>query len=109
MVNYIEGNNITLRKAKIDDLENMFNNIWSDENIFKYMFFEPTYNLEEARNRLVSSIEFQKDRYGYFVALKENDEAIGFCGIKEVETNVYAESGLCIAKKYREMVMELNY
>ena len=61
-------------------------------------FFGPTNNLEEARDRLVRSIEFQKDRYGFFVALKETDEAIGFCCINEVETNIYADSGLCIAK-----------
>ena len=30
-------------------------------------FFGPTNNLEEARDRLVRSIEFQKDRYGFLL------------------------------------------
>lgn len=99
--NYINGNNLILRKAMPKDLKPMLNNIWSDENIYKYMFFEPTNSLDEAKDRLNRSIEFQKNNYAYFIALKETNEAIGFCGIKEIEPNVYAETGLCIAQKFQ--------
>lgn len=103
MFDYLEGKNIILRKANQNDLENIFNNVWSDENIAKYMFWKPTKTYEDAVDRLNRTIEFQKIYHAYFVVLKDTDEAIGFSGVYEVEKGVYAESGLCIATKYQGM------
>ena len=100
-MDYLEGKNIILRKANQNDLDNIFNNIWSDDEIAKYMFWEPTKKYDDAIDRLNRSIEFQKNNYAYFVALKDTDETIGFCGIREIDNKVYAETGLCIASKYQ--------
>lgn len=91
--------NILLRKAELKDLEPMLNNIWSDEEIFKFMAWKPIYTMAEAQMRLENIIEFQKANYFYFVAEKETDEAIGFAGIKEIEPGVYGDAGICIAQK----------
>lgn len=99
--NYFEAEHIYLSKASEDDCEAMFNNIWSDEEISKYMNFKPVTNIEEAQKILKQSIEYQNDNMGFFVYLKENREAIGFAGIKRLSDAVYAESGLCIARKYQ--------
>ncbi len=65
------------------------------------MLYTPTKTIEDAKDRLNRSIIFQKDHYAYFVALKDTDEAIGLCGIKEFEPNRWEECGICIGTKYQ--------
>lgn len=101
MFERLEGKNIILRKAKKDDYKSMLINVWGDEEVYKWMLFAPTKTIPEAIDRVNRSIEFQKDHYAYFIALKDSDEAIGFCGIKENEPNRYEECGICIGTKYQ--------
>ena len=101
MINKLVGEHIILRKAKPNDYNSMLKNIWSDEEVYKWMLFKPTLTEIEAIDRTNRSIEFQKDHYAYFVALKDTDEAIGYCGIKEYEENKYEECGICIARQYQ--------
>ena len=91
MINSLVGERIILRKAKPSDYSSMLKNIWSEEEVYKWMLFKPTLTEIEAIDRTNRSIEFQKDHYAYFVALKDTDEAIGYCGIKEYEENKYEE------------------
>lgn len=94
----IETKNLILRKAKKEDLDKIWNNIWKDEKIAETMLWEPTRTYEEALQRLDRTINYQSENYAYFVCLKETNEPIGFAGIKELETNIYEESGICIAR-----------
>lgn len=99
--NKLIGEHIILRKAKEKDYESMLNNVWSDEEIYKWMLYTPTKTIEEAKERTKRSIIFHKDHYAYFVALKDTDEAIGLCAINEYEPNKYEECGICIGTKYQ--------
>ena len=101
MFDLLIGENIILRKAKEKDYESMLNNVWGDEEVYKWMLYTPTKTIEDAKERLNRSIIFQKDHYAYFVALKDTDEAIGLCGIKESEPNRWEECGICIGTKYQ--------
>ena len=101
MINSLVGEHIILRKAKPNDYNSMLKNIWSDEEVYKWMLFKPTLTIDDAIDRTNRSIEFQKDHYAYFVALKDTDEAIGYCGIKEYEKDKYEECGICIARQYQ--------
>lgn len=95
------GDNIIIRKAKASDVKAMYKNIWSDELVACNMFWPVTKSLKDAKERLERSIIFQKDKPAYFIALKENDEPIGMCGIKEEKEGIYSEAGFCIARKYQ--------
>ena len=57
----IKGKNINLRKAKLSDLEAIFNNVWKDKGLLKYTVWRTSGNLEEARDRLLRNIEYQKE------------------------------------------------
>ena len=85
MYRILEGEHIILRKAKTEDHKSMLKNVWSDEAVFRWMLFQPTFTEEEAVNRCQRSIDFQKSHYAWFVARKDTDEAIGICAIKEPE------------------------
>ena len=96
----LEGNNIVLRKAMNKDYQSMLYNVWGDESVWEYMLFKPVYTLEDAKERCKWSYNYQQENYAYFVALKDNDEAIGLCGIKEYEQGHFEEIGICIGKEY---------
>lgn len=91
--------NLILRKAQENDLYDIFNNIWSDKNIYENMFFKPTTNIEEALERLNRTIEYQNNNYTYFICY--NNEVIGFTGITYKKPQIYEETGICIASKYQ--------
>ena len=93
--------NLVLRKAKKSDLENIWKNIWNDEEIAETMLWKTTTTYEEAVERLNRTIKYQSDNYAYFICLKSSDEPIGFAGVKERESGIYEESGICIATKYQ--------
>lgn len=85
----------------MSDMDIMLKTIWSDEEVYKMMWFKPTFDVEEGKQRLYRSVDFQTMRDGYFVALKDTDEPIGLCAIKEPNPKAFEESGICIARKYQ--------
>ncbi len=96
----LETKNLVLKKASMDDVNDLHYNIWSQEETAKFMLWVPTKNIEEARNRMIKTIEFQKDKIAYLVYEKESGQAIGFAGMKEIEDKVYEDSGIGIGTKY---------
>lgn len=101
MYETLEGKNIILRKAKIEDTESMLKHIWSNEEVYKWMLFKPTFTYLDAIERCKRSIEFQKDHYAYFVALKTTNEAIGLCAMHEIENGIFEESGIAIGSSFQ--------
>lgn len=98
---YIETNRLILRKCKASDLEPIWKNAWIHPEVAEFMLQPVTNTLEEAKDRLRRTHEYQKYNEAYFVCLKDNDEPIGFCGIRKLDEGVYADSGICIGPKYQ--------
>lgn len=96
----IETKDLILKKASMDDLNDMYKNIWSQEETARYMLWQPTKNIEEAEERMKRTIEFQKDKIAYLVYEKESAQAIGFAGMKEIEDKVYEDSGIGIGLEF---------
>jgi RimJ/RimL family protein N-acetyltransferase len=96
----IETKDIVLKKASMDDFKDMYINIWSQEESAKYMLWVPTKNIEEAKDRMARTIEFQKDKMAYLVYEKKSGQAIGFAGMKEIEDKVYEDSGIGIGTNF---------
>ncbi len=100
MFELLIGKDIILRKAVLSDLNNIYENVWSNKNLFTYTFFKPSFTKEEAKLRLNKTIEYQKHNFSYFICLRDTDEAIGFCGVKK-DNNSYQETGIIISDKYQ--------
>ena len=98
---YFETENLLLRKARPEDMDLMYKNVWTDQGLAKYMLWKPVLNREEAEIRIQKTIEYQSKALSYFVCLKENNEPIGFAGMAEEEPGIYEDCGVCISAKYQ--------
>ncbi|MBR2790788.1 MAG: GNAT family N-acetyltransferase [Eggerthellaceae bacterium] len=101
MYETLEGEHIRLRKAREDDWRTMLPHVWSDEAVYRWMLFQPTLTEGDARDRARRSVAFQQDHFAWFVALADTDEAIGYCGMKEVGPGHFEESGICIGTAFQ--------
>ncbi|MBQ8092400.1 MAG: GNAT family N-acetyltransferase [Clostridia bacterium] len=103
MYEILEAEHIVLRKAKPKDAHTMLKHVWGDEAVYRWMLYTPTLTLTDAEDRCRRSIAYQKDHLAWFIALKETDEAIGLCAIREREPGHFEESGICIGTAFQGM------
>ena len=101
MYETLEGKHIILRKAKETDWQSMLANVWGDESVYRWMLFPPTLTEAEAVDRCQRSIRYQKENYAWFVALKDTDEAIGLCAVREYEPGRWEEAGICVGTRFQ--------
>ena len=101
MFEVLEGQKIRLRKAREDDHLSMLKHVWGDEAVYRWMLYRPTLTEEAALDRCRRSMDYQKEHYAWFAALKETDEAIGLCAIRENEPGHFEESGICIGAAFQ--------
>lgn len=96
----IETRDLFLKKATMDDVDDMHTNIWSKEETTKYMLWQPTRNIEEAKIRMLKTIEYQKNNLAYLIYKKETGKAIGFAGMNKIGDKVYKDSGIAIGPEF---------
>ena len=53
---------IILRKARTEDLDSMWNNIWQDKEFAKFMLWKPVENIEKAKIRLQKNYWISKNK-----------------------------------------------
>ena len=96
----LETKDLILDKAKLSDWESMYRNVWSHAEIAKYTVWRVSESEDDARERIVKTIEFQKSHDAYFVYEKSSGEPIGFAGVEKVSPLVYEEAGICLGPKF---------
>lgn len=99
----IETERLVMRRFNIDDVDSMFNNWASDNDICKYMRWTRHENKEETKKIISGWVDFysKKSFYQWAITLKGNDEPIGAIGLFVVnELDLCGDVGYCISKKY---------
>ena len=96
----LETKDLILKKAKMEDLNDIYENYWKEETTARYMLWKPCNSLEEAKERLTKVIEFQKDHMAYFVYEKATMRPIGMAAMKEIEPGIYEDGGFGIGSKF---------
>lgn len=83
-----ETTRLRLREFLPDDAENLYK-LNSDLEVIKYTGDAEFSSIEEVQNFIASYNEYEKNGFGrWSVVLKENDEFIGWCGLKLNEENM---------------------
>lgn len=96
----LETKDLILKKGSMNDLNDMYINVWSEEETARYMLWTPLKDIEEAKDRMLKTIEYQNDKIAYLVYEKKSGQAIGFAGMKEIENKVYEDCGIGIGTKF---------
>ncbi len=96
----METNDIILGKAKFEDWESLYRNLWSRTESAKYMVWRISESEEDAKSRILKVIEYQKRHDTYLVYLKKSGEAIGFAGLEKTGSGVYRETGIALGPDY---------
>jgi len=75
----LETNRLILRKFMIEDVEQVYLNWASDENVTKYFGFEPDISIDETKKKIEYWIkEYEKDNtYIWAIQEKKSNELIG--------------------------------
>lgn len=92
---------VTLRKARTEDTEQIWQRVWSDAGAAELMLWKVTESREEAEDRMERTLRYQRRWPAYFIAITETDEPIGFAGLREQSPGVAGESGICVAREFR--------
>ena len=64
------------------------------------MAWNLTTSEENAKIRIMKTIEFQKGHDTYLVYEKSSSRAIGFAGVEKIEPYIYQEAGICLGPDY---------
>lgn len=96
----IETKSLIMDKAKFSDWKEMYDNVWSQPKCTEYMNWHITTSEENAKIRIMKTIDFQKEHDTYLVYEKSSGKAIGFAGVEKVKPYIYQEAGICLGVNY---------
>lgn len=99
----IETDRLILRRIKIEDTLDMYNNWATDKETCKYLSWDTHKDLEETKNTINKWIEkYQEDNfYHWVVVLKDTNEAVGTIGVvKNTANNEIVEIGYAYGSKW---------
>ncbi len=98
----LETERLILRKFRIEDAEDMFNNWASDPEVTKFMTWEPYVNVDDVRGYIESCIDYADEKcYNWIIEYKQTGKAIGSISVVEIrEDTACANVGYCIGRKY---------
>lgn len=82
----IETSRLHLRQFRLEDLDDLYSNVFSDSEIFKYVGNGQPASREETENALLSIIaHWQKHGFGRWAAIeKVSNRLIGFGGLRSL-------------------------
>ncbi len=97
----LETEDLVLKKAKFEDWEALYHNLWKHADSAKYMLWTSVESEEEARARMNRTIAFQKiEKYTFLVYLRESGEPIGNAGMRDSGDGLYEETGIALGPDF---------
>ena len=102
----IETERLLLRKFMIDDAEYMFNNWANDDEVTKYLVWEPHKDIKDTKDYIKTVIDGYNNpkNYNCCIQLKSIKQPIGSIGANRINDKVESATiGYCIGKKWWRM------
>ena len=98
----LETKRLILRKFKISDAKDMYNNWASDKKVHEYLTYEPHSNIEKTKEIIKSWIEnYNSNCYRWAIFYKENNQVIGSIKAAKIDEDIeMANIGYYISRKY---------
>ncbi len=96
----LETKDLILGKARSEDWEAMYRNVWSRPETARFMQWRITTNAADARASMERTIAWQRDHDTYLVYEKASGQAIGFAGVEEIAPHIYQDAGIALGPEY---------
>ena len=108
----METCDLILDKARFEDWEELYRNVWSRPEAARYMQWRVTSSEEEARARMERTIAWQRDHDVWTVYEKSVGQAIGWAGLAELSPGVWQETSIAlgpdfVGRGYGRQILEL--
>ncbi len=98
----IEATDLILRSGSETDGEALYRNLWSQPDVFRYMFNKPSPNLEAGLKRTAAYVQMHKEvSTEFFVCEKTTGEAFGVAGIKELSLGKWTFTDIAIGPAFQ--------
>lgn len=100
--NAIKTKDLILRQGSADDWQDLYSNLWSREEVFRYMFNKPSPDEEAGRKRAMLYAEMHKEvKTEFFVCEKTSGQAIGIAGVKELKPGKWTITDIAIGPDFQ--------
>lgn len=96
----METCDLLLAKARFEDWEDMYRNVWSRSETSRYMLWRVTDSEEEARARMERTIAWQSTHDVWTVYERSSGQAIGWAGLEEVSPGLWQETSIALGPDY---------
>lgn len=98
----IETKDLILREGSTEDWYNLYRNLWSREEVFRYLFSKPCSSEEEAKKRTAAYCGMHKEiKTEFFVCEKESGQAIGIAGVKGLKPEYRTITDIAIGPEFQ--------
>lgn len=92
---------LILRKFTVDDYSDMFNNWANDENVTRFLTWQPHESLQATRQLLEGWCAAYENNNAYNWAMEFEGQVIGNISVVRIsDKSEYAELGYCMSRKY---------
>lgn len=95
----IKTNRLILRQIKIEDAKAMYNNWANDNDVTKYLSWNPHQSVDDTKKIIISWINQYNNDYYFHWVIEYNNDVIGTISLFNLVNNSL-ELGYCISKKY---------
>ena len=96
----METRDLILDKARFEDWENLYRNVWSRPETARYMLWTVTDSEEDARARMERTIAWQRDHDVWTVYQKTGRQTIGWAGLAELSPGIWQETSIALGPDY---------
>lgn len=100
----IETKDLILKQGSADDWQDLYRNLWSRGDVFRYMFTKPSPTEAHAMKRTAAYAQMHEEvKTEFFVYDKATGQAIGIAGLKEMKPSVYTVTDIALCPDFHGM------
>lgn len=98
----IETKDLLLRSGRVEDWYDLYQNLWSREEVFSYLFSRPSPNEEAGKKRTLAYVEMHREvPTEFFVEEKTTGRVIGIAGLKELAPGHWTVTDVAIGPDWQ--------
>lgn len=97
----LETKDLLLKQGSADDWQDLYRNLWSRGEVFRYMFAKPSPTEAHAMKKTAAYAQMHREvKTEFFVYDKASKQAIGIAGLKEIRPSVYTVTDIALCPDF---------